>query len=101
MDPTDLPDSCDIKECSVLLLKLGSATHSWDSGQQIVDIPIVSTAESSLDFTVPDSEIRKIVPAFYHLFYVDCHGKLTVSPSVRFDDTVGTVTGRAEPSANS
>jgi hypothetical protein len=52
----------------VLLLKLGAATHGWDFVQQTFDIPIASTAESSLDFKVPDSEIGKFVPAFYHLF---------------------------------
>lgn len=100
--------NCKIDQGSLVLIKLGSATHGWDSGQQLFDIPIKSskyifddnnddgTTRGSLEFDVPSTSENQIIPAFYHLFYVDCRGKPTVSVSVRVDDNVKTIKDRAE-----
>lgn len=100
---SNLPETCGIDGGSLILLKLGSSTHGWDSGQQLFDIPIESSeqnagsGEGSLEFMAPDAEAMQIVPAFYHLFYVDCRGKPIVAESVRFDNNVQNVKETASP----
>lgn len=74
-------------------------THGWDNGQQLFDIPIESLDYGSglLTFTTPSAEELQIIPAFYHLFYIDCKGKPAKAESVRFDNNVLTLRGRAAP----
>jgi hypothetical protein len=98
------PELCEIEEGYLTLVKLGSATHGWDSGQQLFNITITpgsatreTASKGSLEFKAPDSQTMQIVPAFYHLFYVDCRGKPTVAQSVRFDDNAESVREPAKP----
>lgn len=97
LDLDDLPTSCSTNQGSLALLKLGAATHGWDSGQQLHEIAIAQSGTTSVTFTTPEASEMQIIPGFYHLFYTDCRGKPTVALSVRFDDTVNAVTGNAEP----
>ena len=96
---------CNIGEGSLVLIKLDSATHGWDSGQQLFDIPINSSKYSifdgeetrgSLEFNVPSTSVNQNIPACYHLFYVHCHGKNNKSVSVQDDDKVNTNKDQAE-----
>lgn len=95
------PEDCTI-DSSLVLLKLGSSTHGWDTGQQLFEIPIQIHVQNegsdagSLEFVVPDSEEMQIIPAFYHLFYVDCRGKPTIAESVRFDNNVQNIRDKAD-----
>jgi len=82
---------------SVVLLKLGAATHGWDSGQRLFELNFnFDPYPTTLKFTTPNSTAEQIVPAFYHLFYNDCRGKPSVAVSVRFDDNVESIDGRAQ-----
>jgi len=95
----------DVSDCpignfgSLVLLKLGAATHGWDSGQRLYEFTFsFDSYPTALGFTTPDSTAEQIVPGFYHLFYNDCKGKPSVAVSVRFDDNVESIDGRAQPS---
>ena len=71
---------------SLVLIKLPSSTHGWENGQQFVNLPFKS-AGTKITFTAPDMQKSNIPPAFYMMFYVDCHGKPATSGlMVRFDD---------------
>lgn len=83
-----LPNHCSNQSKSKLvLIKLGSATHGWDGGQRLINVPFQGGSSSTmLEFTTPDARIALIAPGFYMLFYVDCMGKPSVAQMVRFDD---------------
>jgi hypothetical protein len=83
----DLPESCD-QAPALELIKLPSATHGWENGQQLVELKIDSGAKSNrIAFTAPDAKAANIPPAYYMMFYVDCKGKPSVARMVRFDDS--------------
>ena len=54
-------------------------------------LPFNKRSKNILIFTSPDAKLNLIVPAFYHLFYVDCNGKPAPSLMVRFDDEADSV----------
>jgi Domain of unknown function (DUF1929) len=82
-----LPAPCPDNEGSLVLIKLPSATHGWQNGQQFVDLPFRTGSDrTQIRFTAPDARLTNIPPAFYMLFYVDCKGKPSVARMVRFDD---------------
>ena len=82
---------------SLVLIKLPSVTHGWDSGQHLIDLEfsvetsIGSNESDEIVFTAPNSMTENIPPAFYMMFYVDSKGKPSVAQMVRFDNTVNTV----------
>ncbi|QYX32765.1 galactose oxidase early set domain-containing protein [Sphaerospermopsis torques-reginae] len=67
---------------SVVLVKFGSVTHSFDNGQRLVDLKITSNEISTvnqnnsriLSFTVPSNK-HFTPPGYYMLFYVNSTGK--------------------------
>jgi len=85
---SELPDQCSSDKGSLVLIKLPSVTHGWDSGQHLVELPfsLVTSTEDTISFIAPDSLAENIPPGFYMMFYVDCRGKPSVAQMVRFDD---------------
>lgn len=82
-----LPSSCPAgKQASLVLLKLSSATHGWQNGQQFHELPITATSHDQIEFRTPNARAANLPPAYYMLFYVDCRGKPAVARMVRFDD---------------
>lgn len=84
-----LPTACgEDQEASLVLAKLPAATHGWDSGQRLVPLSFqpLPGAPSRIRFTMPDRVADNVPPAYYMLFYVDCHGKPSKAQLVRFDD---------------
>ena len=92
----DLPAStlCSVASGSLVLMKLGSATHGWDARQKLykLDFSVVDfdvsgkTTTAVMQFDAPDAASANLAPAFYMLYYVDCRGKPSPSAMVRFDD---------------
>jgi len=88
----DLPTLPCTTDPSVVLIKLGAATHGWDSGQRLHEINFYAlTDPTAVMLTLPSANDEQIVPGFYHLFYNDCRGKPSVAVSVRFDDNVQSI----------
>lgn len=86
-----LPASCPGgKKPSLALLKLSSATHGWQNGQQFHELPITESAPGEIRFRTPNARAANLPPAYYMLFYVDCAGKPAVARMVRFDDRART-----------
>lgn len=71
---------------SLVLEKLSSATHGWQNGQQFQELQIMEVGSGEIVFRTPDARADNLPPAYYMLFYVDCHGKPAVARMVRFDD---------------
>ncbi|TKB78033.1 MAG: DUF1929 domain-containing protein [Nitrospira sp.] len=89
----ELPPTCDKdQKSSLVLIKLSSATHGWQNGQQFIDLPFdeVQETKNEITFLTPDAKKANIPPAYYMMFYVDCHGKPSVARMVRFDDKATT-----------
>jgi hypothetical protein len=80
----DLP-GCAGEDARLVLIKLPSATHGWQNGQQLIELDF-EPAEGGINFTTPDAKESMIPPAYYMLFYTDCHGKPAEAWMVRFDD---------------
>lgn len=63
---------------SVVLAKLGSATHSFDMGQRLVELEIqdqqTSGTDTSISFSAPTND-HFSPPGYYMLFYVNSDGK--------------------------
>jgi Domain of unknown function (DUF1929) len=71
---------------SLVLEKLSSATHGWENGQQFYPLSFRTTSRNEIVFRTPNARAANLPPAYYMLFYVDCHGKPAVARMVRFDD---------------
>lgn len=84
MGLADLPQ-CAPEDAKLVLIKLPSVTHGWQTGQELIELDFEPTAEG-LRFTTPDAVSSLIPPAFYMLFYTDCRGKPSMARMVRFDD---------------
>ena len=80
----DLPN-CAPKDAKLVLIKLPSVTHGWQTGQELIELDF-EPAEGGIRFTTPDAQSSLIPPAYYMLFYTDCHGKPSEARMVRFDD---------------
>ena len=59
---------------SMVLIKAGSVTHSFDNGQRLVDLDKNYTPDGEISFTVP-SDRHFSPPGYYMLFYVNAEGK--------------------------
>ena len=59
---------------SIVLIKAGSVTHSFDNGQRLVDLDKNYTTEREISFTVP-TDRHFSPPGYYMLFYVNAEGK--------------------------
>lgn len=63
---------------SVVLAKLGSATHSFDMGQRLIELDSQAQppngAETSISFSAPTNQ-HFSPPGYYMLFYVNSDGK--------------------------
>lgn len=82
----DLPTACKVEEGDLRLIKLPSATHGWENGQQSFKLKYRAKA-NSIVFTTPVAKAAMIPPAYYMLFYTDCAGKpVKEAAMVRFDD---------------
>jgi hypothetical protein len=57
----------------VSLIRNGVTTHSFDSGQRLVDLPVVSRVGGELGVSVPDNP-NLAPPGWYLLFLVDQQG---------------------------
>jgi Domain of unknown function (DUF1929) len=83
----NLPETCSPGgRASLSLIKLSSATHGWQNGQQFYDLPFRTSGTNEIVFRTPDARAANLPPAYYMLFYVDCRGKPAVARMVRFDD---------------
>jgi len=62
---------------SLVLVKLGAETHSFDFGQRLVDLPIKNIAlgeKSEIDFQAPTNS-NLYPPGYYMMFYLNDIGK--------------------------
>lgn len=65
------------KDGSLVLVKLGSVTHSFDFGQRLAELPINNVVvgdESTLEFTAPENA-NLYPPGYYMMFYLNDLGK--------------------------
>ena len=85
----NMTEGCE--KASIVLLKIASSTHGWDSGQRMYILEYQTSNHQFYRFKSPDAKEHLIVPGFYHLFYVDCKGKPSKSLMIRFDDTATSV----------
>ena len=83
----DGPPPCPDRNESLVLIKLPSVTHGWDSGQRLIPLTTrpVSPSPRTLRFTLPDRFQDNIPPGFFMMFYVDCKGKPSRARFVLFD----------------
>ncbi len=73
------------KEGSLVLVKLGTVTHSLDYGQRLVDLPMQVLADgSSLEFTAPNNA-HLYPPGYYMMFYLNDIGKPSHAKIVRLE----------------
>ncbi len=83
----DLPSACGKDEHgSLVLIKLPSATHGWQNGQHFFNLRFRELSPQRIAFETPDAGKANMPPAFYMMFYVDCHGKPSHAQMVRFDN---------------
>ena len=59
---------------SIVLVKLGSVTHSFDNGQRLVDLKLEQKQGATITFTAPTND-HFTPPGYYMLFYVNSAGK--------------------------
>ncbi len=75
---------------SLVLVKLGAVTHSFDYGQRLVDLPIerVSLSQESLiTFKTPENA-HLYPPGYYMMFYMNDFGKPSHSKIVKLEAKV-------------
>lgn len=84
----DLPSKCANGNASLVLIKLPSASHGWDNGQQLVKLQFTvdKSDANKIQIRTPNAKSANIPPAYYMMFYVDCKGKPSIARMVRFDD---------------
>ncbi|MGB5596651.1 MAG: galactose oxidase early set domain-containing protein, partial [Crocosphaera sp.] len=61
-------------EDSMVLIKAGSVTHSFDNGQRLVNLEKTNNGNGQISFTVPTDK-HFSPPGHYMLFYVNAEGK--------------------------
>ncbi|MGH8003089.1 MAG: galactose oxidase early set domain-containing protein, partial [Brasilonema sp.] len=64
---------------SLVLIKFGSGTHSFDNGQKLIDLKFSISSRtdesvSSIEFTTPSKD-EFVPPGYYMLFYINSEGK--------------------------
>ncbi|WP_392530913.1 galactose oxidase-like domain-containing protein [Nostoc sp. C117] len=75
------------QKSSVVLIKLGSVTHSFDFGQRLADLPIENIAlgeQSSIQFKTPDNA-NLYPPGYYMMFYLNDIGKPSHAKMVKLE----------------
>ncbi len=72
---------------SLVLVKLGAETHSFDFGQRLVDLPIKNIAlgeKSEIDFQAPTNS-NLYPPGYYMMFYLNDIGKPSHAQMVKLE----------------
>lgn len=72
---------------SLVLVKLGAETHSFDFGQRLVDLPIENIAlgdKSDIDFQAPTNP-NLYPPGYYMMFYLNDIGKPSHAKMVKLE----------------
>lgn len=70
---------------SLVLVKLGSVTHSFDYGQRLVELESVANIDySSVNFTGPENA-NLYPPGYYMMFYVNNMGKPSEAQIVKLE----------------
>lgn len=72
---------------SLVLIKLGSVTHSFDYGQRLADLQIENVAngqQSSIRFKTPENA-NLYPPGYYMMFYVNDIGKPSLAKMVKLE----------------
>jgi hypothetical protein len=75
---------------SLVLVKLGAETHSFDFGQRLVELPIEKIAlgeQSEIDFKAPTNP-HLYPPGYYMIFYLNDVGKPSHAKMVKLEATV-------------
>ncbi len=75
------------KEGSLVLIKLGAVTHSFDYGQRLADLQIENLAlgnESSINFKAPKNA-NLYPPGYYMMFYLNELGKPSHAKMVKLE----------------
>jgi len=92
------------KPGSLVLVKLGSVTHSFDNGQRLVDLKFDTKyndksafSTATITFTAP-TDAHFTPPGYYMLFYVNSAGKPSHAKIVQLGTTTATATTTATPS---
>ncbi|RUR75032.1 hypothetical protein DSM107007_49820 [Nostoc sp. PCC 7120 = FACHB-418] len=73
------------KDGSLVLVKLGSVTHSFDYGQRLAQLPledVVLGDESSISFKAPENK-NLYPPGYYMMFYLNNLGKPSLAKIVK------------------
>jgi len=73
------------EEGSLVLIKLGSVTHGWDSGQRLIDLEITGKLNNRISFKAP-SKNHVNVPAYYMMFYVNDKGRPSEAQIIQLTD---------------
>ncbi|WP_333241147.1 MULTISPECIES: galactose oxidase early set domain-containing protein [unclassified Microcoleus] len=74
---------------SLVLVKLGAETHSFDFGQRLVELPIEKIAlgeQSEIDFKAPKNP-HLYPPGYYMIFYLNDVGKPSHAKMVKLEAT--------------
>jgi hypothetical protein len=66
----------------ISLVRNGVTTHSFDNGQRLVDVPIVSQGDGNLRAQLTDNH-NLAPPGWYMLFLVDQHGVPSIAKWIR------------------
>ena len=72
---------------ALVMVKLGSVTHSFDFGQRLAELPIEKIAlgdESSIQFKAPENA-HLYPPGYYMLFYLNEVGKPSHAKMIRLE----------------
>ncbi len=74
---------------SLVMVKLGTITHSFDYGQRLADLSIqeiINNGDGSytIDFTAPENA-NLYPPGYYMMFYLNSNGKPSVAKMVRLE----------------
>ncbi len=72
---------------SLVLVKLGSETHSFDFGQRLVNLPIETTViaeQSQIEFKTP-TNAHLYPPGYYMMFYLNDVGKPSHAKMVKLE----------------
>ena len=72
---------------SLVMVKLGTITHSFDYGQRLADLSIQGVTDNgdgsyTIDFTAPENP-NLYAPGYYMMFYLNSSGKPSVAEMVQ------------------
>lgn len=74
---------------SLVMVKLGSITHSFDYGQRLADLSVQNVTDNgsgsyTIDFTAPENA-NLYTPGYYMMFYLNSDGKPSVAKIVNLE----------------